>query len=103
MTPPLTPRLALEYLGELSTDIRAAVVLDADGALLAGDPALADPARSLVHAAGATGVEVATGEEAVFAARSPRHSIVVVAGRLALPALVLHDLRAVLADLEAGA
>ena len=34
--PTLTPQLALDYLRELSADIRAGVVLDPDGALLAG-------------------------------------------------------------------
>ena len=33
--PALTPELALEYLGELSTDIRAGVLLDSGGGLAA--------------------------------------------------------------------
>ena len=33
--PTLTPDLALAYLGELSTDIRAAAVLDSSGAVAA--------------------------------------------------------------------
>ena len=37
----LTPAGALGWLGSLSIDVRAAAVLDADGAVLAGDPALA--------------------------------------------------------------
>src|SRR4051812_42930843 len=35
MTAPLTPALALAYLSELSADIRAAIVLDAGGDVLA--------------------------------------------------------------------
>jgi hypothetical protein len=35
----------------------------------------------------------------VFAARSERHALVVVVGRLALPSLIRYDLRIVLADL----
>jgi len=38
----------------------------------------------------------------VFAARSDKHALVVVCGRLALPSLIRYDLRLVLADLEGG-
>jgi hypothetical protein len=104
MTAPLDPDLALEYLGELSTDIRAAVVLDAAGRPLAGAAQLAEPARALLAAApGAAAVEALTERGGVFAARSARHALCAVTGRLALPALVLYDLRAVLADLEPAA
>ncbi|ADB50295.1 hypothetical protein [Conexibacter woesei] len=62
MTVILTPALALRYLRELSTDVRAAAVLDADGRLLAGDGALEAPARELLSAlddlAGAGGREL---------------------------------------------
>jgi hypothetical protein len=101
--PALTPPLALDYLRELSADIRAGVVLAPDGALLAGPDALADPARDLIAAAGdATELHVNTGEGAVYAARSDRHAIVVVCGRFALPSLIRYDLRVVLADLAGG-
>ena len=40
--PTLTPQLALDYLRELSADIRAGVVLDSKGALLAGPEAMHD-------------------------------------------------------------
>lgn len=103
MTPRLTPELAVAYLRELSVDVRAAVVLDADGHGLAGDSALAAPAHDLLEAAGAPAVEVATERGAVFAVRSPAHALAVVTGRFALPALVLYDLRSVLADLEPAA
>jgi hypothetical protein len=97
----LTPDLALDYLSELSTDIRAAVVLDADGRPLAGETALAKPAQALLDAApGASAVEVLTERGGAFAARGLRHSLCVATGRFALPALVLYDLRAVLGDLE---
>jgi hypothetical protein len=103
MTPALTPALALDYLRELSADVRSGVVLDAGGALLAGPPEMADAARELVAAAGdAADVHVATAEGAVFAARDDRHAIVLASGRLALPSLARYDLRVVLADL-AGA
>jgi hypothetical protein len=100
----LTPPLALDYLRELSADIRAGVVLGADGALLAGSSELAEPARDLLAAAGdAADLHVTTAEGAVFAARDERHAIVIAAGRLALPSLARYDLRMVLADLARGA
>lgn len=43
----LTPALALRYLRQLSTDLRGALALSADGTVLAGDAALAAPAREL--------------------------------------------------------
>ncbi|MCW3063868.1 MAG: hypothetical protein JWN32_1040, partial [Solirubrobacterales bacterium] len=60
MTSALTPDLALAYLGELTSDIRASVLLGADGELLAGDEALVEPARALLAAADAPAVEVLT-------------------------------------------
>ena len=97
---PLTPSLALDYLRELSADIRAGAVLDPSGALLAGPDDLAEPARDLVEAAGtAREVHVANADGNVFAARSERHTVVVVCGRFALPSLIRYDLRLVLADL----
>jgi hypothetical protein len=100
MTEALTPAQALEYLRTLSADIEDAVVLAADGRLLAGDQALAEPARTLLDAApGADDVEVATPEGSVFAARSDDHALVLVTGRFALPALVRYDVRLVLSDL----
>ncbi len=103
MVAALTPELALEYLGQLSTDIRAAVVLDAGGERLAGDPAIAESARALLAAAGADQAEVVTPRGAVFAARSERFSLAVVTGRFALAALVRYDVGRVLLDLEPAA
>jgi hypothetical protein len=101
--PTLTPPLALDYLRELSADIRAGVVLDPAGMLLAGPEELADAARDLFAAAGdAHEIHVSTAEGAVFAARSEQHALVVACGRFALPSLIRYDLRLVLADL-AGA
>jgi hypothetical protein len=101
--PTLTPPLALDYLRELSADIRSGVVLDPGGALLAGPETLLEPARDLLGAAaGAEEVHVTTPDGAVFAARSERHALVVVCGRFALPSLIRYDLRLVLADLAGG-
>lgn len=99
MSPALTPELAVDYLGELSTDIRALVVLDAAGDRLAGDPDLVEPARELLGHADTPQIEILEERGGVFAARSERHAIVVVAGRFVLPALMRYDLRMVLGDL----
>jgi hypothetical protein len=100
MTDALTPAQALDYLRTLSADIREAAVLGADGSLLAGPEALAEPSRALLAAAPeADDVEVSTAGGIVFAARSDEHAVVVVCGRFALPALVRFDLRMVLGDL----
>ena len=64
----LTPAGALGWLASLSVDIRAAAVLDAAGAVLAGDPALA---------------QAQEGSD-LMVARSERHAIVVRAGPQAL-------------------
>jgi predicted regulator of Ras-like GTPase activity (Roadblock/LC7/MglB family) len=108
----LTPELALEYLGELSADIKASVVMSADGrAAAANRPDEAgDRLRELTqqlfeHADGAdsqpvTQIEVSTGDGAVYAVRDERWTVGVVTGRFALSSLMFYDLRRVLGDLE---
>ena len=101
--PALTPSLALDYLRELSADIRAGVVLARGGELLAGPEELAEPARDLLAAAGdAAELHVTTADGAVYAARSDSHAVAVVCGRFALPSLIRYDLRLVLGDLAGG-
>jgi hypothetical protein len=82
---PLTPQAALGWLGSLSVDIRAAAVLDASGALLAGDAALAD---------GHQGAGVVT-------VRSEHYAIVARTGPKALERLLRADLNAAVEALEA--
>ena len=108
----LTPELALQYLGELSTDIKASVLCSADGSTAAatrtGEAAerLGELARELFVRADAvdqqavTQVEVSTGDGAVYAVRDERWTLAVVTGRFALPSLMFYDLRTVLGDLE---
>ena len=100
MTPVLTPDRALEYLRQLSADVRDGVVLATDGTLLAGEEAVAAPARELLAALPDPEVEVTTAGGVVFAARSARHAVVLACGTFALSGLQRHDLRTVLADLE---
>jgi hypothetical protein len=87
----------------MSGHVREAIVLDSRGRRVAGPAALAEPARALLAAAPeATELEVATTRGLVYAARSSRHAIAVVSGRGALPALMLYDLRMLLAEMDGG-
>jgi hypothetical protein len=111
----LTPELALQYLGELSTDIKASVVLSADGrTAAAGRPGevgdrLRELTRELFERADAadgqavTQVEVSTGDGAVYAVRDETWTVGVVTGRFALSSLMFYDLRSVLSDLDGKA
>jgi hypothetical protein len=102
----LTPDRAADFVEGLSTDIRACVLLDADGRLSAVDSghepdgeALAELARELLERAGTNQVEVSTGAGIVYALREAGWTLVVVAGRFALSSLVLFDMRRVLEGL----
>jgi hypothetical protein len=108
----LTPELALQYLGELSTDIKASLVVSADGRTAAasrpGEPGdrLRDLTEELFARAdvaddqAVTQVEISTGVGSVYAVRDERWTIGVVTGRFALSSLMFYDLRRVLGDLE---
>lgn len=110
--PSLTPELALRYLGELSTDINASVLLDSTGAPAAtsedGEAGrkLAELTAELFKRADAADgdpvsqVEVSTGDAGVYAVRDDHWSVAVVTGRFALPALMFYDLRTVLGELS---
>ncbi len=115
-SPPRPPRRAS---CELSGDARSAVLLDAAGSPAASteaDPergrALADLTRELFETVDRATrdwdpdppeqVEVQVPGGAVFASRTPRWTLAVVARRAALSSLMLWDLRAVLGELEGG-
>jgi hypothetical protein len=113
--PTLTPAATPDRLCELSTDVRSAVLLDAAGTLAAcSDPdperarALGELTRDLLQSvdrapgAPAQQLEVQVAGGAVYASRSPRWTLAVVARRSALASLMLWDLRAVLNELEGG-
>ena len=112
--PALTPQLALDYLDELSIDIRAATILDSSNELAGhtGDsPERAERMRKLVlellDTAGTAvpgmddvpDVEVSTPNGAVFAVRENGWTIAVVTGRYVLSSLMRYDLRKVAEDL----
>lgn len=113
--PTLTPELALAYLGELSTDIRASAVLDDAGAVAAqsgfeeaGDDRVHELVTGLFdHAREAAGdapapdqVEIALPEGSVYALREHGWTLAVVTGRFALSSLMFFDLRMVIRDLS---
>ncbi len=111
----LTPELALRQLGELSTDMRAAVLLDGQGDLAAAEPEdgelgndLGELLLDLLESADAADdeavaeIEVTGPTGAVFVARARKFTLAVVTDRSALSSLVRYDLRRVLADLDRG-
>jgi hypothetical protein len=119
MAATLTPERTAARLCELSSDARTAVLIDAAGALAgSSDPdterarMLGDLARELFESVDratrdwevepAEQVEVQVQGGAVFASRTPRWTLAVVARRSALSSLMLYDLRAVLGELEGG-
>ena len=108
-----SPKSAPTRLVERAADIRSAVLLDSAGALIAAsDPdtararRLAELTRELIEAADAVApepteqIEARVDGGAVFAVRSVRHTLACVVRRLALPALVLYDLRQTMLELE---
>jgi hypothetical protein len=102
--PALTPALALDYVRELSADVRAVLLLGPDGELVAGPERLRADAVALLAAAGtAAELEAVTSGAVVCAVRSGARSMVAVCGRFAIPAVVRIDLRAALAAVEGRA
>jgi hypothetical protein len=107
--------MAARRLVDSSTDVLAAVILDAAGGMVDADGVeagrareLAELARRLVERADAVSsepveqIEVQTAAGAVFAVRDTRHVLACVTRRAALPALVLYDLRHALGELKPG-
>jgi predicted regulator of Ras-like GTPase activity (Roadblock/LC7/MglB family) len=101
---------ALAYLAELSTDLRGAAILDAEGAVLAAtcDPERwAEDAAALLEVADRAGeepveqVHIATEQGEVFAIRHAGLAAVAVTERFALASLMLFDLRSLLRELAA--
>ena len=107
------PAAAPRRLVERSSDVRCAVLVDSAGNLVGSSEddrtrarRLAELTRQLVEAADAAApepteqIEARVEGGAVFAVRTPRHTLGCVARRLALPALVLYDMRQTILALE---
>ena len=104
VTSAMTPELAVNYIGELSNDIRDVVVISNDEqySFLAGDRDLYDGlVKALKLTPDATQLEVKLARGSLYTVRTERYAVAAVAGRFALPALVLHDLRFAAQKLEA--
>jgi len=108
--------LALRYLLELSNDIRAALLYDRSGQLLAAAPGappgrLAELGARLLEEAGALAqeeaetVELDAGCEGgwVFLIRAPEVVMLCLTERSVLPGLVFYDMHAILNDLDRAA
>ena len=113
--PAVTEELALRYLLELSTDIRAALIVAPNGQVTASAPERADAdSRERSAALVREAAELANGSKlpveldvtlpagGVFLVSEEQRSLVCVTGRFALPGLILHDMRVVLDDLRRG-
>jgi predicted regulator of Ras-like GTPase activity (Roadblock/LC7/MglB family) len=111
---PLAPERAAAHLCELAADVRAAVLIDANGAPAGGSGEDRDRARALgalavellaavddaVRDGRPEQVEAHTERGSVFLVRWAGWTLVAVARRSALPSLMFFDLRATLERLE---
>lgn len=93
MTASLEPELAAAYVRELSADVSAVVVLDAEGVRLAGPEASEAPARRLADGLPEGGM-VATSEGTAWVARTPERTLVAVAAPGAGPGPTALDVAA---------
>ena len=95
-----SPERTADWIEGLSDDIRACVLVGADGGVASVDSAhaeggerLAALARELLATAGTDQVEISTGSAVVYALRGERWTLAVVTGRFALSSLVFYDMR----------
>ena len=108
-------QLALQYLLELSSDIRVALFLDAERSVIGAAPG--PPGARLEELAGQLAAEAdalfGTGEPveidaaceggSVFLVHSAEGSMICITDRSVLHALIFYDMHAVLADIERAA
>jgi predicted regulator of Ras-like GTPase activity (Roadblock/LC7/MglB family) len=108
---PAAAEAALNFLTEMSPDLRGAAILSGDGTVLAasGDAAAwAEEAVGLLRVADAAGdepveqVHVATQAGEVFALRHDGFAAVAVTERFALASLTFFDMRSALRELAKG-
>ncbi len=113
----MNAELALKYLTEMSNDVTQALMLDDKGRVLSTtfkprseeESAAADVVGQILdwvsmqehgNDSPPHQLELATSNGSVFITQGESHSIVAIAGRFALPALILYDMHAVISDLE---
>jgi predicted regulator of Ras-like GTPase activity (Roadblock/LC7/MglB family) len=102
---------ALDFLAEMSPDLRGAAILDSEGVVLAGGGEAdrwREDAAALFAAADRAGTEpveqvhVGTEQGEVFALRHQGLAAIVVTDRFALASLMFFDMRSTLRDLGRG-
>jgi len=102
---------AVEYLEEISRELRGCAILSEDGELLAAsgeDDAWGEAGRELINAADSAAEEpvahahVATGEGEVFCVREGPYVAVAVTERFTLASLMIFDIRIALRRLAAA-
>jgi hypothetical protein len=106
----LRPQEAPDRLRDLSPDVRAAVLIDAAGSLVAASPeggeGLAELVRELVAEADAAAgepagqLEVQVERGAVFLTRGPEYVLAAVTRKAALASLMLYDQRVLLGSVD---
>jgi hypothetical protein len=97
----LSPDGALAWLASLSIDLRATAVLDASGAVVAGDPALGERAAAALAATLAGGAAGEARDGGLLAVRAGGFAVTAALGPLALVRVSRCDLAAAAAALEA--
>jgi hypothetical protein len=90
----LSPEGALRWLASLSIDLQATAVLDAAGAVLAGDPALGARAAAALAAATPDGGPTEVRDGDLLAVRGREHAVAAVVGPRVLERVARCDLAA---------
>jgi predicted regulator of Ras-like GTPase activity (Roadblock/LC7/MglB family) len=102
---------ALDYLAEMSPDLRGAAILDSAGSVLAASDRperWGEDVAALLEVADRAGeepveqVHIATEQGEVFAIRHAGLTAVAVTERFALASLLFFDMRSILRDLASG-
>jgi hypothetical protein len=93
MTAALDPELAAAYVRELSAVVSGVVVLDSEGAHLAGPEAMAGPARALADLVDG-GATVSTNDGIVWIAKGPDRTVVAAAEAAGQPGPTALDVAA---------
>jgi hypothetical protein len=96
----VSPEGARAWLRSLSIDLLATAVLDASGALVAGDPALGARAAAALGATAPGGAPAEVRDGDLLAVRAGRFAVAAALGPLALERVARCDLAAAAAALE---
>jgi hypothetical protein len=99
--PGLSPEGALAWLASLSIDLRATAVLDVSGAVVAGDPTLAERAAAALAATVPAAAPGETRDGDLLAVRAGRFAVAAALGPLALGRVARCDVAAAAAALDA--